>query len=222
MRNAKDGSVLVKLPAGEFMMGSKEGEGEDNEHPRHLVRLSGCWLGRSEVTWAQYLKFCGETNRKGPERPSWAGPVHPVVNVSWEAAEAYCAWAGLRLPTDRYSWGNEEPDAGGTYRANQVGAEDGFKNTAPTGSFPAGVPPFGGLDLAGNVWEWCSDWAAPDYYSRSAERDPRGPGTGTARVVRGGSWNSLARALRAAYRLRYVPGYWLVSLGFRVARSLSS
>ena len=233
-KNLKDGSILIYIPPGEFIMGSPEGEGDSDEHPQHRVYLDGYFIGKYEVTVAQFRKFCEETGYKMPEQPSWNKDNHPVVNVTWEDAVAYCKWAGLRLPTEaewekaargtdgrKYPWGNHEPYYNGRYYANYDPgnySEDGYKYTAPVGSYPHGASPYGCMDMAGNVWEWCYDWYDEDYYKNSPYRNPKGPSSGTKRVCRGGSWCSSARYVRCAYRDRDSPSNWWDIQGFRPAR----
>ena len=134
---------------------------------------------------------------------------HPVTQVSWEDAAAYCKWVGGQLPTEAqwekacrgidgrmWPWGN-------TFDGTRVSScetqclierwkndrfDDGYTFTAPVGSFPDGVSPYGALDMAGNVWEWVADWYEIDYYHNSPDENPLGPGSGTLRAMRGGAW----------------------------------
>jgi serine/threonine protein kinase/formylglycine-generating enzyme required for sulfatase activity len=230
-RCPKDGSLLVWVPPGSFVMGSPEDGGVRRE-----VRLSrGCWLGRTEVTWAQYERFCAATGRVAPSRsvaPDGLVQVqaqddHPVFDVTWADATDYADWAGLRLPTEaeweraatgagdrRWPWGDAAPEAAA---ANVAGRQDGFAFLAPVGSFPAGRSPYGALDLAGNVDEWVHDWFARQDDPEPAV-DPRGPGRGAARVTKGGSWATPLAGCRGSGRTPQRPGYAGLHLGFRVAR----
>ena len=106
----------------------------------------------------------------------------------------------------------------GTDRCCHESAQDGFLNTAPVGSFPLGVSPYGLYDMTGNVWEWIQDWYSPDYYAASPWRNPTGPATGTERVLRGGSWISYRFMLRTSYRGHHTEETRHNYSGFRCAR----
>ena len=123
----------------------------------------------------------------------------------------------------KYPWGDEPPVDGSTYRCNfapenepKFWGRDGFRWAAPAGSFPKGASPWGMLDMAGNVWEWCRDWYSPSY--RGAEENPRGAPEGTKRVLRGGSFNTGPDALRCANRAAHVPEFYNPNVGFRCVR----
>jgi len=222
--NPKDGAEMVYIPAGEFIMGSNDRA--DEEEPQRSVYLDGYWMYRHPVTVAQYRKFCSETRRKMPDPPSWGWKDdHPIVNVTWHDAKAYADWAGVQLPTEAqwekaargtdrraYPWGNEF-DASKAVCGVRRRSE---KSTAPVGSIPSGASPYGCLDMAGNVWEWCADWYDEDYYRSAPNRNPTGPASGSRRVLRGGSWGSnYSGNVRAALRDVCMPGGRYCGLGFR-------
>jgi sulfatase modifying factor 1 len=164
---------------------------------------------------------------------------HPVVHVTWNDAQAYCAWAGKVLPTEaqweyaargglagaRFPWGDDLVPRGrwrcniwqGTFPADNT-LDDGFLTTAPVKTFPANG--HGLHQTSGNVWEWCQDWFAANYYARSPRVDPRGPTTGTARVMRGGSYlchASHCHRYRVAARSSGTPDSASANVGFRCA-----
>jgi len=232
---------------------------QSNEKPQHVVYLDAYWVDRTEVTTAQFRRFVQATGYvTAAERQGWAyawvesakswqevrgadwrhpfGPGsearddHPVVQVSWTDAAAYCAWAGAALPTEAqwekaargtdgrlYPWGNEFDGTRVNYGDSVYGGDsiDGFRFTAPVGSYPQGASPYGALDMAGNVWEWTADRYGAGYYASSPQRNPAGPERGGSRVLRGGSWNHESSGMRSAYRLE-APGTTLVdNFGFR-------
>jgi formylglycine-generating enzyme required for sulfatase activity len=224
----QSGVELVLVPGGEFRMGTED---EEDARPVHPVRLPPFRMSRTEVTREQYARFMAATGR--PEPGHWghelfARPGSPVVGVTWEDAAAFCAWCGGRLPTEaeweyaargtdgrRFPWGDEPPD-----RTRAVFHRDiGFDGTSPVATAKAGASPFGLLDMAGNVFEWCADWYAPGYYAVSPRENPAGPAEGRQRVVRGGAWVSLPDACRAAAREKFPPGKSSILIGIRVARS---
>jgi formylglycine-generating enzyme required for sulfatase activity len=158
-----------------------------------------------------------------------------VVSVSWYEAAAYCAWLSerlgraVRLPTEaeweraargtsgrKYPWGSDAPDV---TRANydfKVG------HTTPVGLYPLGATPEGIHDLAGNAWEWVSDWYAPNYFVTRSSQNPKGPSSGRYRVLRGGSWVPNPRNVRVSRRLRNYPSSRYDDNGFRCGGEVDS
>lgn len=181
------GIAMVTIPAGEFLYG----------HEKERVHLPEYRLARTPVTNAQYKAFVEATGQRAPDH--WEGGCipegkqdHPVLYVSWEDAQAFCKWAGCRLPTERewekgargtdgraYPWGDKWEEG----RCNSLEAAIG--DTTPVGRYPGGASPYGLLDMAGNVWEWCEDWY-------SSER--------TYKVLHGGCWGNYWRYVRVADR----------------------
>jgi sulfatase modifying factor 1 len=192
------------------------------------------WLAIRRANWRQ---------PEGPGSDIETRQDHPVVHVTWNDAQAYAGWAGKRLPTEaeweyaargglegaRFAWGDELMPRGewlcniwqGDF-PNQNTEEDGFLTTAPVRSFwPNG---FGLYQMAGNVWEWCADWFDPTYYAASAAKDPKGPVSGLARAMRGGSYlchDSYCYRYRVAARSSNTPDSASANVGFRCANSVS-
>jgi len=226
-----DGMVMVYVPAGEFLMGSSDADGqaEDNEKPQHTVYLDAYWIDRTEVTNAQYRK-CVEAGAC-PEPGCWDedsynAPGQPVVCVSWDDAQTYAASVGGRLPTEAewekaargtdgrmFPWGNNVPDC------NRASYSNCVERPAIVGSYLAGASPYGALDMAGNVWEWVADWYDEGYYARSPARNPQSPASGDSRVLRGGAFDGAAGLVRCAYRYGYAPDYRYLNRGFRLVAS---
>ena len=240
----KDGMLQVYVPAGEFKMGSTEGQ--DDEEPVHTVYLDGYWVDKYEVTNEQYEKCVasGACEASRLENDSYfIGANQPVVYVSWYDAQDYCEWAGRRLPSEAewekaargtdertYPWGNESPsgellnyaDSNTDYDWTDESEDDGYEYTAPVGSYPEGASPYGALDMAGNAWEWVNDTYSGDYYSQSPADNPEGPTFWGTRVFRGGSWSCEPSAVRSSYRDRGDPLSWLHRIGFRCVTSAVS
>jgi formylglycine-generating enzyme required for sulfatase activity len=253
-------SDMVHVPAGEFTMGSDKGDSD--EQPVHTVYLDAFYIDETEVTNAQFAQFLNEqsnqeeggvtwldigdedcliTESGGQHQPRSGYSDHPVIEVSWHGARAYCQWAGKRLPTEAewekaaretdgrtYPWGNDFDCRKGNFDDEQEIDDyvvpggpncDGYVRTAPVGSYPDGASPYGALDMAGNVWEWVADWYDSGYYAASPESNPEGPASGDYRVLRGGSWGyDVVASVRAANRGRNIPDATFLNVGFRCAR----
>ena len=238
---------LIAVPGGEFVMGDPQGE--PDEAPKR-TRVVAFGIMRHEVTNRQFAAFVaaggyrsdveaagagyvwtGRWRRaegadwrrpEGPDSTIADKPDHPVVQVSARDAAAFCAWAGLRLPSEtewefaargsdgrRYPWGDEAPEQGAGTRANfgavaccAPDAADGYRTTAPVGSYARGASPFGLLDMAGNVWEWTAS---------------RFPGKPHDVALRGGGWGNNPYCLRVSYRHGNPPDIGLDMVGFRCA-----
>ncbi|MDY6874711.1 MAG: bifunctional serine/threonine-protein kinase/formylglycine-generating enzyme family protein [Chloroflexota bacterium] len=230
---------MVGIPAGEFLRGSKERDKKAlaSEKPQRQIYLSDYWIGKHPVTNAQYAVFVEATGRRPPEhwegsRPPEGKEDHPVVNVSWWDALAYCHWLAevtgkpYRLPTEAqwekasrgtdgrtYPWGNRWDD-------QKCNTKEGNKRgTTPVGTFsPAGDSPYGCTDMAGNVLEWTANWYREDYYAHSSiSQDPYGPASGAVKVLRGGSWSSNRMTARCANRYKGNQTATSPEAGFRCA-----
>lgn len=232
---------MIRVPAGEFTFGAVEPD-RRHELSQRVVSLTEFWLSRTPVTNAQFVRFVEATNYRTTaeqegharawiggrwldvEKAYWRRPEgprsgidsrlhHPVVCVSWFDAQAFCEWAGLRLPSEKewekaargtdgrsYPWGNAPPSED---RANFAMCRG---MTSPVGEYsPTGDSPYGITDMAGNVWEWTASWLDTSQHTR---------------VVRGGAWLSDERNLRATFRVDVDPIMRLNTLGFRVMAHL--
>lgn len=224
-----DGARLLLVPAGFFFMGSRK-EKKD-ERPHRLVYLDSYYVDETPVTRGQYARFMSKTGLKAPpgfSRQGTGWERHPVTSVTWDEACAYAKWALRRLPTEaewekaargidgrRWPWGDDAPEDGDSERAHFGKAQ---ASAVPVGSHPAGVSPFGALDMAGNVWEWCADLYDQYYYPRSQPRNPLcTDGDERYRVLRGGAATYSAFTMRAAYRGWNLPHMRSGAYGFRCA-----
>ncbi|MGC4053841.1 MAG: formylglycine-generating enzyme family protein [Paludibaculum sp.] len=257
---------FVLVPAGPFTMGDNFGDGEPRERPVHVVQLDSFYIGKLEVTNAEWCRFRDDPGYEDPKYwpdgrpvpkdqiPYWTQAQnhgggtadsggYPVIGVNWDSATAYCKWLSAktghryRLPTEaewekaargtkqtRYPWGNEI----GRERANYVGAQKydtvqiaGFYDGTRRGTLQtqSNASPYGALDMAGNVMEWCRDWYGRTYYSESPRRNPQGPASGAYRVVRGGSFFLEAPELHSYARSAAWPSFQAHRMiGFRAVR----
>ena len=253
---------MVWIPPGEFMMGSKLSASEvarkyggeakyfEGEVPRHKVTITGgFWLGKYEVTNAQYRRRQSSHSSGEYKGHSLDGADQPVVEVSWEDAKAFCKWVSEKtgrpygLPTEaqweyacragtdtvRY-WGDDDASMGQYANVYDRTGKEAFnfdwESADTTDGFKVSAPvgrfkanAFGLYDMIGNVWEWCADWYDEDYYGSSPSKNPTGPTSGSSRVLRGGSWIDSPRYCRSANRYRSTPGNRYLHLGFRLAAS---
>lgn len=240
----------------------------EREYPQHRLVLEAFYIDRYEVTNARFRQFVQATGYRTPaEREGWGwvhsgrawekskgahwqapyGPgsatadfaQHPVVQVTWADAKAYCAWAGKRLPTEAewekaargtdgrsYPWGNQLVETRANFcdqRCNLAWKDetmdDGSRHTSPVGSYEAGKSPYGAYDMAGNVWEWVADWFEATYYRSGVTRNLQGPSTGHLAVIRGGSWFNNLVLVRTSHRNMENPLYRFSNTGLRCAKT---
>ena len=241
LKSGGQGPMMVVIPAGSFKMGDLSGGGERVEQPQHTVHIGQAFaMSKYEVTFAEYELYAKETNRRWPDDKGWGRETRPVLSVSWNEAQGYVKWLSeqtsktYRLPSESeweyaaragrktpYFWGASPSGqyANGEDNRQNGWPSDGFKRTAPVGSFkPNG---FGLYDVSGNVWEWVEDCWHENYKDA--------PNTGSAwigggdcqfRTLRGGSWSTLAKDLRSASRYYSYPADNLYAVGFRVVQEL--
>ena len=229
---------FVLIPSGSFMMGSTSPGAAANEQPTSKVNLTRFYISRYPITNEQYELFDPSHRSK---RLVKADKRHPVVYVSSLEAIKFCQWLSsherkrYRIPTEAewefaargtdgrtYPWGETTArgdlanfaDANTAFAWSDRAVNDGFAETSPVGSFPRGASPFGVEDMAGNVWEWCSDFY--DAYKTAERSNPPGPRAGTQRILRGGSWKSRFNSLRASARSFNAPNFAANDVGIRV------
>ncbi len=249
MTSPKDGMITLYVPAGEFTMGSTEDEvmAKEHEFPQHQVYLDAFWIDQTEVTNAMFAQFLNEVGNQEAGGRTWLNlprtdpqlklienvwvpksgfENYPVAEVTWYAAEAYCEWAGRRLPTEAewekaargtdtriYPWGNNGP----TCELTNYDFFCWVRHSMPVGSYPDGQSPYGALDMSGNLMEVVVDYYAPDYYEESPYSNPTGPATGEFRVARGGSFFMHEVNVRTARRANVLPTGSGPAVGFRCA-----
>jgi len=242
------GASMALVPAGPFKMGSNDGD--DDERPVHIVNLDAFYIDVYEVTNSQYavcsdLGICDSITDTTAFESSYSRGVYygnpsyadyPAIYASYHEAQQYCEWRGARLPTEAewekaargglegkiYPWGDESPVC-------EVGAKNGAKfdddelcndtDTGQVGSY--GANGYGLYDMAGNVWEWVSDFYEEIYYASSPDSNPTGPVDGDFHVIRGGTWGSPADGLRISNRSFNHPSSGALYSGFRCARDVT-
>jgi formylglycine-generating enzyme required for sulfatase activity len=227
---ATDSAPSVLVPGGTFIMG------DDENSPRREVYVDSFYIDKFEVTTSRYAKFLAATgSAHAPDE--WemlklpVGGDLPVVGVDWNDANAYCQWAGRRLPTEaewekaargtdgrRYPWGDMSPTLEqANYDNSSPTAYDGGLD--PVGRHIAGDSPFGASDMAGNANEWVADWHAESFPSGDT-RNPQGPASGTARVIRGGGRFESVDRISPTKRYFAAPEQRGNDIGFRCARGI--
>jgi formylglycine-generating enzyme required for sulfatase activity len=228
---------MATIPAGEFTMGRTKLTSDDktnmrprillDDRPARKVKMPAFEIDRREVTNQDYAAFLRASNRKPPYH--WTGGAYPpkqadypVYNVDWNDADAYCAWAGKRLPTEA-EWersargGLEEKDYP---NGDQITTKEARFN-APDGPTSVGkfAPnSFDLYDMAGNVSEWTADWFAVDYYSKGEDSNPHGPKEGLYKVIRGGAWSDSPKRITVVFRNWVRPNQRTPNIGFRCAK----
>jgi len=224
MIREQDGMTQLFVPHSTFLMGAEDSDlkAGEAEKPAHQVSLEGYWIDETEVSNRQYAICVDNENCAPPnfiENDIYNGEDYPVVGVDWLDAQDYCNWVGGNLPTEAeweyaakgnegliYPWGNEYDgyllngcDVNCIESWSDSGIDDGYRNSAPVGSYPAGASWVGVLDMAGNVWEWVEDWCGE--YDDGSQDNPTGPDDGRCKIIRGGAWASPPAGLRTTYRI---------------------
>ncbi len=223
----------VLIPQGEFTMGVAEPSVGASASPAHAVQLPAFYMDQFETTVGEYRDFLQATRRPSPLHWEQTLPGtddgKPVIGLTWEDANAYCEWAGKRLPSEAewekaarggdrriYPWGSNPPEPALANYDQGLTATPYRNGVRQVGNFERGKSPFGVYDMAGNAWEWVGDWYEKEYYSKSPKENPKGPAQGKEKVLRGGSW--LVGDIRSAARDSAPPQKAAETFGVRCAK----
>jgi formylglycine-generating enzyme required for sulfatase activity len=227
--NPRDRLKYVWVPPGTFMMGCSPGDFECDisEVPTHQVTITkGFWIGQTDVTVGAYRRFARFSRKSMPPAPDvyegWTSDNMPVVDVTWDDAQAYCGWLEGRLPTEA-EWeyaarGGSAADLYGNldeiawHRYNSEGTAHEVAQKRPNG--------FVLYDMLGNVWQWVNDVFDSNYYARSPSQDPQGPPNGPWHVLRGGSWSNNTVEISVSVRRGADPTYSDSQIGFRCVKDI--
>jgi formylglycine-generating enzyme required for sulfatase activity len=253
--NPNDGLKYVWIPPGTFIMGCSPGDHKCSqlEKPPHKVTITkGFWMGQTEVTVGSYKRFAGATGTRMPPEPkvdgrplnpAWSNEAMPIVDLTWDEAQAYCSWANVRLPTeaeweyaaragstaaryddlDEIAWyaensGRERLNGAATGKNEDQADLMKQLSENENGLHEVGqkhANAFGLFDMLGNVSEWVNDFWEEGYYQNSPSEDPAGPASGQFRTLRGGAWAGLPTDLRVSLRSSRNPSDREFDLGFR-------
>jgi sulfatase modifying factor 1 len=232
----RDPVEMKTIPAGEFLMGSKQEEGRVDERPQRKIYLDAYEIDTHEVSNKRYLNFIRETGRDDPTNPyserllSEQNEVVnlPVVQVTWYDAVDYCRWTGKHLPTEAqwekaargvkgliFPWGSKKPSV---KSVNFQKNWEGMNTLWPVSGEIEVSSPYGLKAMAGNAREWVQDWYSPEYFKNAPSSNPQGPGIGILKVIKGGSWHSFKADIRSASRGKGGFALKTDGIGFRCAK----
>jgi len=242
------GMEFVKVPEGCFVMGDTHGDGQGDEKPLHEVCIDSFWVGKFEVTNAQYRKFKPDHNSGSYEGNDLNGDSQPVTGVTWYDATEYAKWLSkrsgrvFRLPAEaeweyvarggtdgRNYWGDNPDIACKSANGADLTAKSQWSDwttTACSDSYKVSAPvgrfqpnSYGVHDIMGNAWEWTNDWYDAEYYFESPKNNPQGPSSGKLKIPRGGGWMNASECVRVADRNGFLPDFSILFLGFRLVSS---